>query len=280
MAASPRGLVSLAIAAMFVAAALAGVVQGSDPAALDLGNAWESPSWAHLCGRDGFGRDVLARLLAATATTLGIVALALACALVIAFILGGFAGWRGGVLDAVLMRAVDLVMGIRGLVLAVAVTAIIGPGVPALVVILALGSAPPLIRFVRSLVLAQSVQAHILAARALGATASHQLLWHVLPNIAGPVVVRGIALTGGMIQVETALSFLGVGAQDPAASLGTLVRDGLAGLRIAPHLAVESTVVIFLVVLFFILLSDELRDAMDPRYGGVGRRRQADARVP
>ncbi len=248
-----------------------------DPRAVDLSRIWEGLSHSHLCGRDGLGRDVLSRLLTGMEASLWIAILSLGVSLTVGVVFGSIAGWHGGKVDLAFVRGFDLLVGTRELVLAIAVAAVIGPGVNALVFVLGVGWSPVQFRFVRTLVLVQRGQTYVLAAMALGASPRQILLRHILPNIVGPLLARSLALIGGMIQAEAALSFLGIGVQDPAASLGTLVRDGLSGARIAPHLVVEATLAIFWVALFFILLSDELRDAIDPRSRG---RRQFVAREP
>jgi peptide/nickel transport system permease protein len=251
---------------LLAAMVLSGLLLPLDLSGFDLSRAWDGPSPDHPCGRDGLGRDLLARLLVGTGTSLGIAMASLGIALVLGAGLGGLAGWCGGWVDAVVMRGVDLLMGVRELALAIVVAVVIGPGSTAIILILGLGCAPPLIRFVRSLALVQSGQAHVLAATALGASPYRVFITHILPNIMGPVVVRSAAIVGPLVQAEAALSFLGIGVQDPAPSLGTLVRDGLSGLRSGPHLIVATTAVVFLVALTFTLLADELRDAGDPRW--------------
>ena len=232
----------------------------------DLGRAWAGPSPDHPCGLDGLGRDLLARLLVGTGTSLGIAVAALGLALALGLGFGSLAGWCGGWVDALIMRSVDVLMGVRELALAMVVAVLIGPGGSAIIVILGVGCSPLLVRLVRSLVVVQRGQTHVLAATALGAPPLHILLTHILPNIAGPIAARSAAIIGPLVQAEAAFSFLGIGIQDPFPSLGTLVRDGLAGLRSGPHLIIAATAMIFLVALTFTLIADELRDALDPRY--------------
>ena len=275
--ASVRSLICVVLAIILAGMVVAGLILPLDPTGFNLARAWEGPSLAHLCGRDGLGRDVLARLVVGTGTSLTIGVASVSVALALALGVGGIAGWCGSWIDAVIMRGVDLLMGIRELALAIVVAVLIGRSAVAVVVILGLGCFPPLVRFVRSLILVQRGQAHVLAATALGASPPHVLFRHIMPDIAGPLAVRSAAIIGPVVQAEAALSFLGIGVQDPSASLGTLVRDGLAGLRSGSHLIIAATVMVFLIVLTFSLLADEVRDAFDPRWGG--RRARANASV-
>lgn len=237
---------------------------------LDLARAWEAPSLAHPCGFDGLGRDVLARLLTGTVTSVTAAAGALAFALAVGILFGGLAGWCQGWIDRAIMRLVDLAMAVRELAMAMIIAIAIGPGLFAVVLVLGLAWAPILVRFVRALTLAQCKQTYVRAAVALGASPGHILRVHIFPNIVGPLAVRAAITLGPMIQTEAAVSFLGVGVQDPSSSLGTLIRDGLAGLRSGPHLIGAVTAVVFAIALAGNVVADRLRDAVDP-HEGAGR---------
>ncbi len=263
-----RTLFCLVLVILLVLIVIAGRVLPLDPFAVDLAHIWEGPTVAHPCGRDGLGRDLLARLLIGTGTSFEIVASALVLALVLGVVFGGISGWYGGWIDALIMRIIDFSMGIRELVLAIIVSIIMGPSKATLVVILGLGCSPPLIRFVRSLALVQRGQTHVLAAMALGASPFRIVITHILPNIGGSIAVRAASIVGPLVQTEVALSFLGIGVQDPAPSLGTLVRDALFGLQSGFHLIVAITVTIFLIAFTSTLMADEARDITDPRWGG------------
>ena len=265
---SSRTLLCLVLVILLVLIIVAGRVVPLDPFAADLAHIWEGPTMAHPCGRDGLGRDLLARLLIGTGTSFEIVASALVLSLVLGGVLGGISAWCGGLIDIFIMRVVDFLMGIREIALAVIVSIILGPSKSTLVVILGLGCSPPLIRFVRSLALAQRGQAHVLAAVALGASPFHIVVTHILPNIGGAVAVRAASTVGPLVQTEAALSFLGIGVQDPAPSLGTLIRDALFGLQNGFHLIVAITMTIFLIAFISTLMADEVRDVIDPRWGG------------
>lgn len=259
------GRLGIALSILLLIVMLSGLILPLNPATIDLLHAWEAPSLSHPCGRDGLGRDVLARVLVGTETTLGIATLALLLVMILSGTLGALAGSCGPWIDIVIIRVVDLLMGFRELVLAMVIVVLIGPGSAALIIILGLGCSPGLIRLVRTLVLAQLHQEYALASVALGATRLHTLRNHILPNIVGPVAVKCAAIIGPLIQSEAALSFLGVGVQDPFPSLGTLIRDGLSGLRDGPHLILSATIAVFLLSLAATLLADGLRDALDPR---------------
>ena len=264
--ASARGMIAVALGLALASVVVLGLVLPLDPFTLDLNRSWNGSSLAHPFGCDALGRDLFARLVVGTRTSLGIAAAAFGVALGLAALIGGVAGWLGGSTDAVLMRATDIAMGVRELALVILIATLLGPSYSSVILVLGIGWFPPLARFIRALMLVQRGQTYVLAANALGLSPFNVLLRHILPNIAGSVVVRVAAITGPLIQAEAALSFLGVGVQDPTPSLGTLIRDGIIGLQLGPHLIVATTLTTFLVSLTFTLLADELRCAVDPHY--------------
>ena len=267
-----RGSGATRLGAALVLAVLAALVLGPlalapDAGAIDLGLAWQAPSPAHPCGRDGLGRDVLARLLAGGATSLALAGLALIVAGGLGVAAGALAAWCDGVVGALAMRLADLMLGCPELCLALATALLVGPGPAAVAIALGLAWWPGLARLTRSLVLSQLREAHLRAAHALGASPGRLLCRHLLPHIAGPLAVRAALSVGPLIVGEATLSFLGLGVQEPAVSWGTLIRDGLIGLHDGPHLILATTTAAFVLALGFTLLADGLRDALDPRCG-------------
>lgn len=251
--------------------ALAAALLPLDPSAMDLGRTWAAPSAAHPLGCDGLGRDVAARLIAGTGTSLAIAGTALTLAVGLGALLGGMAGWIGGRVDAAVLRIADLLHGFPELSLAILASALLGPGMGAMVLTLAAAALPAQLRWCRALALSQRTADHAVAARALGAGPVHMLRHHLLPALAVPVATRAALTAGPAIVTEATLSGLGLGVQEPDLSLGTLIRDGLADLRGGPHLIVSTTLTVAAVAVTLTLLADALRHARDPWTRAVKR---------
>ncbi|AWK85706.1 ABC transporter permease [Azospirillum thermophilum] len=263
---STPGRAGLLLAALLLGLpAVAATLLPLDPSAMDLGRAWAGPSAAHPLGCDGLGRDVAARLIAGTGASLAIAGLALVLAVGLGFTLGGVAGWIGGRADAMVLRLADLLHGFPDLSLAIVAAALLGPGVEAMVLTLALAAWPSQVRWCRALVLSLRTAEHMAAAKALGAGPAHSMRHHLLPAMAGPIAIRAALSLGPVIVMEATLSALGLGVQEPAVSLGTLIRDGLADLHGGPHLIAATTVTVAAIALAVNLLAEGLRDGLDPR---------------
>lgn len=266
---APRSLAGraglLLAAALAVSLALAALLLPLDPSAMDLGRAWTGPTAAHPLGCDGLGRDVAARLIAGTGTSFALAGLALGLAVGLGFALGGAAGWIGGRADAVVLRLADLLHGFPELSLAIVASALLGPGTTAMVLTLALAALPSQVRWCRALALSHRTAEHVRASTALGAGPLHAVRRHLLPAVAGPVAIRAALSFGPVMVAEATLSGLGLGIQEPAVSLGTLIRDGLADLRGAPHLIAATTVTVAAIALAVNLLAEGLREGLDPR---------------
>ncbi len=281
---------SLALLVVIAAlAALAPAIQaalGLDPEAVDLLNRLAPPSPAHPLGTDELGRDVLARLLDGGRVSL---AVGLATALVAAALgtlVGLVAGYRGGALDALLMRLTDGVIALPLLPLLI-VLAAVDPaklGVPAdlyrseiagvvrLVVIIGLVGWTTVARLVRASTLSVREREFVLAALAAGAGPGRIMFRHILPNVTTPIIVATTLSVGNIILLESALSFLGLGVQPPLASWGNMLTGALELIWTAPALAVWPGAMIFLTVLAFNFVGDGLQDALDPKAGQQGRR--------
>ncbi len=259
-------------AAIVVGAALAAIVGPSlspfDPAAQDLALRLAGPSSAHWFGLDELGRDILARVLAGARISflVGITVVSVSASL--GTLLGAVAGYFGGVTDDVISRVIDVLLAFPGLLLAIALVAVLGPSLGnvlfALTVIGWVGYA----RLVRGQVLRAREFEYVQAARAAGA-GTPRILWrHVVPTAIPAVVVQGTLGMAGAIIGEAALSFLGLGVQPPTPSWGTMLNGGRAHLLDAPHLTVVPGLAIAVLVLGFNFLGDGLRDATDPKHAG------------
>jgi peptide/nickel transport system permease protein len=251
--------------ALFIVAVLAGRIAPADPF-LPVALPLSPPSAAHLMGTDDLGRDLLAGVVHGARTSL-VVALAVAgLASLIGLVIGAVSGWRGALVDDLLMRLTEFVQVVPRFFLAVVVIALFGPGLDRLVWLLALTSWPLMARVVRAQVLSVKARAFVEAARSLGAPARRILLRDVLPNVLGPVLVVASLNAAGVILLEAGLSFLGLG--DPAVvSWGYLANNAQRFLRVAWWMAAFPGAAIALAVLGLNLLGDALNDALEPRRG-------------
>jgi peptide/nickel transport system permease protein len=224
------------------------------------------PSSGHLLGVDDLGRDELSRILFGARYSLVIGVVSVAVGLSAGVVLGSIAGFLGGVTDTVIMRLMDVMLSIPGFLLAIAIVAMLGPGIPQIMVAVGIVNIPIFARLLRGSVLAQRENDFVLAARAVGVPRRSILVSHVLPNAMSPVIVQGtLALATAIIDVA-GLGFLGLGPQDPATpEWGTMLTDANRFLQTAPFLAITPGIAIILSVLGFNLIGDGLREALDPK---------------
>lgn len=241
-----------------LAASLGPLAARSDPLAIDLARALAPPGPGHWLGCDALGRDVLARILWGARLSLGVSTTVVLLSLVVGSLIGGAAALAGGRVDSLVMRVVDIVLAFPGFLLAIALAAILGPGLLDLVVALTAMGWTGYARLVRGEVLSLREREYVEAARALGAPPRRLLFRHLLPGLAGPVAVQATFGVGGIIVAEAALSFLGLGVLPPAPSWGNMLDAGRAFLLIAPHLTTAPGVAIGISVLGFNLLGDGL----------------------
>jgi peptide/nickel transport system permease protein len=219
----------------------------------------------HLLGTDELGRDELSRLLAGTRLSLYVGVLAVAIALALGATSGIVAGFYGGWLDNLLMRLMDVLFSLPAIVLAIAITSILGPNLTNAMLAVGIVYAPTFARIARAPTLSVVRLPYIEAARAVGLPGWRIMLRHVLPNIAAPLLVQTTVSLSTAILTEAALSFLGVGTQPPAPSWGLMLSAARQYMLLDPWIAVLPGLGIALVVLGFNLLGDGLRDVLDPR---------------
>jgi peptide/nickel transport system permease protein len=255
-----------AILVMLLAAGLfAPLLAPYDPNAQSLAANLEPPSARHLLGRDKLGRDQLSRIIYGARVSLKVGLLTVAISLTIGVGVGALAGFSGGAIDFLLMRAVDILLAFPGILLAIAMSAVLGPGIDNVVIALSVIGWTGYARLVRGEVLSIMRTEHIEAARALGALRSRILFRHVLPLLAAPLVVQATFGVAGAIVAEASLSFLGLGVQPPTPSWGAMVNEGRSYLLIAPYLVLYPGLAIFMTVLGLNALGDALRDRLDVR---------------
>ncbi len=236
-----------------------------DPYAQDLTISYNAPSAEHLMGTDTYGRDMFSRVIIGARTSI-LSTLALV-AIITAFgtMVGVICGYFGGPVDAVVMRISDLCLAFPGLVFALAVAALLGGGVGNAVVALAVISWPKYSRVARSQTLATKNSAFIQAAKLAGSTGTQIIFRHILPNIAGPVLVTAMLDIGTMMMELAGLSFLGLGAQPPIAEWGSMMSNGRSMLQTYPWVVLSPGFAIFVSVVIFNLLGDTVRDYLDPK---------------
>lgn len=252
-------------AALLITALFARQLCPYDPNAQDLSLAQKPPCAEHLLGTDRYGRDMLSRVLAGSTVSI-YAALALVGIVTAAGTAAGIiCGWYGGAADTFFMRISDLFLAFPSLVFALAVAGVLGGGLHNAIIALAAISWPKFARLARGLVLAQKESPYLMAAKLSGCTAPALLLRHVLPNIAGPILVTAVLDIGTMMMELAGLSFLGLGVKPPAAEWGSMISDGRSMLQISPWMALAPGGAIFVTVMIFNLFGDTLRDYLDPK---------------
>jgi peptide/nickel transport system permease protein len=232
---------------------------------IDVPNALQSPSGAHWFGTDELGRDVFSRVLVAIQASMQVAVISVAFAAVVGVTVGLVAGYRGGWVDTVFMRVVDVMFAFPVLLLALAVVAILGPGVPTTILAIGIVYTPIFARVSRASTLSVRVEPYVAVSRTMGTGHGYILRRHILPNIAGPLIVQTSLSLAFAILSEAALSFLGLGIQPPQPSLGRMIFDSQGFVTLAWWMAVFPGVAIFVTVLAFNLFGDGLRDVLDPR---------------
>ncbi|MBI2248005.1 MAG: ABC transporter permease [Armatimonadetes bacterium] len=231
----------------------------------DLNNYLQPPGGSFLLGADLFGRDVYSRIVFGTRISLGVGAAVQASALTLGMTLGLLSGFYGGWIDNVIMRVAEVIFAFPGLLFAIAIMAVIGPSLYNVFLALGLVGWTSLARVVRGQVLAIKQQEYVDAAKVLGASNARIIMRHVLPNTVAPAIILVTLGIGGAILAEASLSFLGLGAQPPTPSWGSMLSTGRDYLLQAPWLSIFPGLAIFVTVMGFNLLGDGLRDLLDPR---------------
>ena len=222
------------------------------------------PSAQAVFGTDRFGRDVLSRVIHGARISLYVAITSIAVSMAVGGALGLTAGYLGGSTDNAINRVLDVFFSIPGLLLAVGIAALRGPGVNSAVLAIAIVYTPIFARVMRGPVLAERVKDYVEAVRALGATHLAVALKHILPNVISPFVVQGTVALSQAILVEASLSYLGLSAQPPTPSWGNMLNEGRTYLETAPWISVFPGLAIMLTVLSFNLIGDGLRDVLDP----------------
>jgi peptide/nickel transport system permease protein len=253
------------VVGIVIAALLAPWIVPFDPAVQELALRLEGPSRAHWFGLDELGRDILSRVLMGARVSLFVGLVVVGVSSTVGLAVGSIAGYYGGRLDQAISRVMDVLLAFPGLLLAIALVAVLGPSLTNVVLALTAIGWVGYARLVRGQVLRAREYEYVTAARALGAGTWRALARHVLPTALPAVTVQATLGMAGAILSEAALSFLGLGVQPPTPSWGTMINGGRAHLLDAPHLTVCPGIFLAVVVLGFNFLGDGLRDRLDPR---------------
>ena len=261
---------------LLIVAAFASKICPYDPYAQDLLQAQKPPSAEHLLGTDRYGRDMLSRVLVGSTTSIYATLLLVVIVTVMGTMIGLICGWCGGIVDMVLMRISDLFLAFPSLVFALAVAAVLGGGIQNAVIALAVIGWPKFARLARGLTLAQKDSPYLMAVKMSGSSTAKILWKHVLPNIAGQILVTAVLDIGTMMMELAGLSFLGLGVQPPAAEWGSMINDGRSMLQISPWMVLAPGAAIFITVMIFNLLGDTLRDYMDPKQRAKDKKKEEE----
>jgi peptide/nickel transport system permease protein len=263
---TPSGLIGGALVGVFVLlAAMAPWIAPYDPIAADFANVLSPPTRQHVFGTDDIGRDILSRVVHGSRISLEAGLFTVAVALAVGLPLGLAAGFFGGRVDNLIMRAIEVILSFPTLVLALGITAILGPKLIHALFAIGIVFVPHFARLIRAQVLSVKENDYVTAATALGARDVRVVRRHILPNCLAPLFVQSTYSVSFAILTEAALSFLGLGTQPPTPSWGIMLASGRGYLEQAPWLGAFPGIAIFLTVLGFNLLGDGLRDALDPR---------------
>ena len=235
------------------------------PERMALESILQGPTAGNWLGSDDLGRPVFDRLLSGARTSFQVAAWVVGLSLLFGTLVGAVAAYAGGLWDRLLVMIVDIFMAFPGILLAIALAGVLGPGIDNLVLALTLVGWVGFARLARAQVLSVKRYEHVVAAQALGSSAPRIILRHLLPLIVAPLVVEATFGIAAVVIAEAGLSFLGLGVQPPDASWGSMIRDGVRYLLVAPHLVLAPGGALFLVVLSVNLLGDRLRDWLDVR---------------
>jgi peptide/nickel transport system permease protein len=264
-----RVRIGVALSAFFFAIAIAApVIAPYDPLSMNPANWMVNPNREHLLGTDQFGRDVLSRLVHGSRVSLGVAVSSIVVASIIGVALGLIAGYYTGVIDNLIMRAMDLIFAFPPILLAIAVIAFLGPSFRNLVATIALLYVPRFARVVYASVHGVKHNLYVEASRSVGARDHYLITRVILPNIMAPIFVQASLALGFAILLESGLSFVGLGSQPPTPSWGQMIAGGRAVMEQAPLLVMWPALIIALNIIAFNVLGDGLRDALDPRLRG------------
>ncbi|NOY67024.1 MAG: ABC transporter permease [Gammaproteobacteria bacterium] len=248
---------------VWIFVSIAGQLLPVDINQIHLPSILNAPDWQNWLGYDDLGRPVLGRLLAGSLTSLIVSFTVVTVSVVLGTILGTLSAYQGGMTDLIVVRVIDIFLAFPGILLAIALAGILGPGIDNVVIALSVVGWVGFARLARAQTLSLKHREHVLAAQALGTKKRKIILRHLIPLISAPLLIEATFGIAAVIIAEAGLSFLGLGVQAPDASWGSMIRDGARYMLVAPHLVIVPGLALMVVVLSVNLLGDRLRDVMD-----------------
>lgn len=256
------------ILAMVIIAVFAPLIATQAPEAQDLAARFQSPSAAHIFGTDNFGRDIFSNVVYGARISLFIGLVATIISVIIGTIIGAVAGFFGGAVDNLMMRLVDIILSIPSLILAIAISAVLGTGIRNLILAVSLSSITNYARIVRASVLSVKEQEYVEAAKIGGASNFRLIFRHILPNCTGPIIVQATLGVGTAILQAASLSFIGLGVQPPTPEWGGMLSQGRSYIRDYPHMTIFPGLAIALTIFSLNLFGDGLSDTLDVKQRG------------
>jgi len=250
---------------LVVVAIFAPLIAPYDPYATDYGQAMMPPSPQHWAGTDIYGRDIITRIIYRTRISLSVGVSSVTIGAIVGVTLGLISGFFGGFLDEIIMRSADVLFAFPGILLAIAVVAILGPGLVNVVAAVAIFSIPTFARIVRSNTLSIKESLYVRAARSMGASDNRIMFVHIMPGTLSGAIVYFTMRIGTSILTASSLSFLGLGAQPPTPEWGAMLAESRDYIGVADHLTIFPGIAIFLTVLAFNIFGDGLRAAFAPK---------------
>lgn len=260
-----RRYIPVGILALWVLLAVGAAVLPLNPNEIHLDKILATPGQGAALGYDDLGRPMWDRLVMGARTSLIVAAWVVTLSLLVGTAVGAASAYAGGWVDHAVVRVMDVLLAFPGILLAIALAGVLGPGVDNVVIALSVVGWVGFARLARAQVLAQKRREHVLAAVALGASRWRVVVVHLLPLILAPLTVEATFAVAGVVIAEAGLSYLGLGVQPPEASWGSMIRDGARYMLVAPHMVLIPGVALMLVVLAVNLLGDRLRDWLDVR---------------
>ena len=251
------------VAGLIFLAIFADLLAPYDPLEQNIILKLKPPSTTHWFGQDSLGRDILSRMIYGSRVSLKVGIATVSISLTVGLIIGSISGYYGGLVDELFMRIVDILMAFPGILLAIAMVAVLGPDLNHVILALCLIGWVGYARLVRGQVLYVRELDYVTAALALGASSTRIIALHIIPNLIAPVIVEATFGMAGAILAEAGLSFLGLGVQPPTPSWGAMLNEGREYLLLAPHTTIFPGIAIMLVVLGLNFLGDGLRDYLD-----------------
>lgn len=260
-----RVVIPVVILALWMAMAIVGPLLPLHPDTIALPHILDLPSAQAWLGYDDLGRSILDRLIMGAATSFHVAVWVVLVSAAVGSLIGTFSGYAGGWVDTVVVRVIDIFLAFPGILLAIALAGIMGPGIGNVVVALSIVGWVGYARLARAQVLSLKHRDHVTAAVALGTRRGRIIVRHLLPLLSAPLIVEATFGVAGVVIAEAGLSFLGLGVQAPEASWGNMIRDGTRYMLVAPHMVLAPGIALMLVVLAVNLLGDRLRDWLDVR---------------